>query len=201
MIHKILTSVIVAALAIWALGSFLEPNDLRGCSQAPDGLSNCQTADAIVAISGGDTDARVSHAVDLYKNGWAPKLVFCGAAQDKSGPSNAAAMKRIAVASGVNENDIILDEYSETTQQNAVNASTILADNNINSVILVTSGYHQRRALLEFDKRIPSDKIINSPVISDKDWSPMWWLTLRGWGLALGELVKISVFYASGVWQ
>ncbi|MGB4420619.1 MAG: YdcF family protein [Candidatus Saccharimonadales bacterium] len=194
-------SSIIAIILLAVLSSFyLQPNDFIGCDKKPGGLPHCNTADAIVAVSGGDTKARALKAIDLYKNGWADKIIFSGAAKDKSGPSNAAAMKAIALEQGVEEGHILLDEFSETTQQNAKNTESIIKKNNIRTVILVTSGYHQRRANLEFSKYNEKVVVFNYPLNKDKDWSSHWWLTPNGWWLTLSELVKIVMFYVSSLW-
>jgi uncharacterized SAM-binding protein YcdF (DUF218 family) len=191
--------VVALTVIIIGLGIYLAPNDLANCSAQPSGARPCQEADAIVAVSGGDTPARVREAVELYQNGWAPKLIFSGAARDKSGPSNAEAMRRTARNAGVPDNDIITEEYSETTKQNAENTQDILDRNQISSVILVTSAYHQRRAGLEFKARATSNlEVRNHPVASDNQWSAWWWLTPTGWYLAVGEFVKIIAFYLGG---
>jgi uncharacterized SAM-binding protein YcdF (DUF218 family) len=190
---------IILALAIIVIGLtiYLGPNDLASCGDMPSDTEPCQVADAIVAVSGGDTTARAAEAVRLYQNGWASKLIFSGAAQDKSGPSNAAAMRHEAQESGVPFKDIILEEYSATTKQNAENTQTIFQENNIKSVILVTSGYHQRRAVLEFNSR--SGAVVRShPVPNDDQWSAFWWATPIGWFLAVSEFMKIVAFYLGG---
>jgi uncharacterized SAM-binding protein YcdF (DUF218 family) len=196
---KVIIAVLVIFVgAIIGLGMYLGPNDLASCADTPTGFKPCQTADAIVAVSGGDTDARTNEAVKLYKNGWAHKLIFSGAAQDKSGPSNAEAMRREARTAGVPDNDIITEELGATTKQNAENTQTIFEKNGITSVILVTSAYHQRRAGLEFSSRSLDVTVRNHPVSNDNQWSAYWWLTPTGWFLAISELIKITVFYIGG---
>lgn len=195
----IIALLVALVVIILGLSIYLAPNDLVNCSESPSGAKPCHGADAIVAVSGGDTSARVNEAVQLYKNGWAPKLIFSGAARDKSGPSNAEAMRRTARTAGVPDNDIITEEYSETTKQNAENTQDILKRNQISSVIIVTSAYHQRRAGLEFKARASNVvEIRNHPVASDNQWSSWWWLTPTGWYLAVGEFVKIIAFYLGG---
>lgn len=197
MIRSLIFSVIVVIAAIVGVTIYLQPNDFSKCGLTPSDSSNCQSVDAIVAISGGDTAARVNKAVSLYKNGWSNVLIFAGAAEDKTGPSNAAAMKTIAINDGVPENNIYIDEYSETTKQNAENVQAIFAKLNIKRAILVTSGYHQRRASLELNKYTDAT-ILNHPVESDSDWSIWWWTKPRGWWLVGSELVKIVMFYTVG---
>lgn len=191
--------VIAAAVVISGIGAYLAPDGLRRCDTYPTDTSDCRAVDAIVAISGGDTSARTAEAIALYKRQWSQLLVFSGAAQDTSGPSNAEAMKRQALAAGVPESAILLDETSQTTKQNAKNSIELFTEHKINSVILVTSAYHQRRAGLEFGQRANGTiKIINHPVKSDDQWSQWWWTTPTGWWLAASELFKIVAFYMGG---
>ncbi|MDB5162830.1 MAG: exported protein of unknown function [Candidatus Saccharibacteria bacterium] len=174
---------------------YLQPNSFMGCNSAPSASKDCAKSDAIVVVSGGDTQARTESGIALYKNGWADTLILSGAAQDKTGPSNAEAMQVQAVQAGVPLSAIIIDSDAESTQQNAANTKTIFSDRGYDDIILVTSGYHQRRASLEFNKRAEQVNIRNYPVTQDSDWNWFWWLTPRGWWLSGGELVKIIAFY------
>lgn len=181
---------------------YLGPDDLAGCGSTPDNKSfntGCHEVGAIVAISGGDTSARAEEAIRLYKNGWATRLVFSGAAMDKTGPSNAFTMRQKAIKESVPIGAIIVEEESVNTKENATNTLALLQKNNFERIILVTSAYHQRRASLEFDKRTEGTPlfIVNHPVKHDDQWSETWYLTPRGWWLTVGELVKIIGFYAS----
>lgn len=189
--------IIPILLVVFVAGAtfYLQPNNFMGCGDQPIPETACDKADAIVVVSGGDTIARTAAGIELYQNGWAEYVVFSGAAQDKSGPSNAAAMMAQAEAAGVPKSAILIDEEAANTQQNAENTQSIFKEYAFKDVILVTSGYHQRRASLEFNKRADGVVIRNYPVMNDADWSWFWWVTPRGWWLAGGELVKIIGFY------
>ena len=68
---------VLGALAIgffFGIGYYLSPQD------------NLAKVDAIVAISGGETDARTAEAIKLYKDGWATHIIFSGAALDPNSP-------------------------------------------------------------------------------------------------------------------
>lgn len=192
---KIILAVIGVVIVALLIGAYLGPDDLKGCLLRPSDKTGCEKADAIIAVSGGDTAARTEEAITLYKDGWASKLVFSGAAEDTSGPSNAAVMRDIAVDAGVPREDIIIDEYSQTTKQNAEETAALLNKDSISSVILVTSAYHQRRTYLEFTHLFKDVQIRNHPVGQDRQWSGWWWLTPTGWFLALGEMARIIMFY------
>ena len=194
----LITVPILLIAIIVGLSIYLQPNDFVGCGDVPGTEPQCQAADAIVVVSGGDTNARTDEGIRLLDNDWADTIIFSGAAQDKTGPSNAAAMKAHAIAEGVDENAILIEELSETTTQNAQNTQSIFENNNFEKVILVTSGYHQRRASLSFASGAQSTTVLNWPLAVDKDWSAWWWATPRGWWLAIGEVVKIIALYTQG---
>lgn len=175
----------------------LSPDDISGCNGPEQTNQQCMPADVIVAISGGDTNARVEEAVKLYRSGWAPKIIFSGAAQDKQGASNAAAMANIAADMHVPRNSILLDETSVNTADNASQVRSIVEQNGFKRIILVTSPYHQRRASIEFNRRMGDiATVINHPTSTDRYWNPQtWWTT--PWGLWLGGSELIKVLFVS----
>ncbi len=186
----------VVLLIIIGIGAYLSPNDLARCDAQPSSRQNCEKADAIVAVSGGSTSSRASEAISLYKEGWANYLIFSGAAKDPSAPSNAAVMKSQALAAGVPEENVLIDENSVNTQDNAEKTNQILQERKITKIILITSPYHQRRAALEFSNILGYDaNVRNHPVQNDPDWPKLWWLTPRGLWLVSGESVKLAVTY------
>lgn len=201
LVKIIIGIIVVFFLLVWAINSYLDVDDLRGCGTTPSTKKGCEPADAVVAVSGGDTSARASEAIKLYQNGWGQMLIFSGAAADKSGPSNARVMEEQAITAGVDPNVIILDETSETTAQNASETSNIFKQHGIKSAILVTSAYHERRAILEFNKRATGVEIRGHPVAHDDQWGPWWWTTPIGWSLAISETVHSLILSTGGVDQ
>ncbi|MDO4781071.1 MAG: YdcF family protein [Candidatus Saccharibacteria bacterium] len=197
MIHRLVGAVIIMAVMVVGLSLYLSPDGLTDCQNGPT-TGQCAAADAIVVISGGDTNARTDEAIRLFQQQWAPLLIVSGAAADKSSQSNAAAMRQRANAQGVPLTQIIAEERSETTKQNAQEVKTIVQQRQLQRLILVTSGYHMRRAQSEFMAQLPGVAIVPHPVASDKHWGPMWWLTPWGWWLALSELVKNGLFMIGG---
>lgn len=196
MIHKMIGLGVVIVAAIVGISLYLSPDDIKDCSAPGDG--RCQKADAIIVVSGGDTNARTDESIKLYKDGWTSSIIMSGAAADKSGPSNARQMYKRAVENNIPSDALIREEVSETTKQNAIEVNKILTKRGFKRVILVTSGYHMRRTLLEFQAQLTDITVLSHPVSQDKHWSSIWWLTPWGWWLAIGELVKIAVFAVGG---
>ncbi len=164
---------------------------LYGVTQYLVVAENYKKADAIVAVSGGDTTGRAQRAIELYKQGYAPLLVFSGAAADPRSPSNARVMEKLAVKNGVPAEAIRIDEFSRDTKENAAGVKNLLIDSK--KIILVTSEYHQRRAHRDLHRVLPRTVIYDAPA-KDKDWSPLsWWLTPYGWWVTVGEVAKNAV--------
>jgi len=180
---------IVAALAgLMAVGHFLAVEDPLA------------QADAIVALSG-DQGARTATAVDLWKRGIAPVLVFAGSSEDPASVPSAEIMKREAVRLGVPADRVLTEPSSATTKENATRVSDILRGYQITRVILVTSPYHQRRASILFERQLEGTSITfrNYPA-RDDEWDPsLWWVSEPSRSLTLVELAKLGVEVVGGL--
>ena len=108
-------------------------------------------------------------------------------------------MEQRAVAAGVDANNVIIEQESETTQENASETAAIFERERISSAIIVTSAYHQRRAMLEFNKSTKDVTLRAHSVAEDNQWGPLWWLTPTGWILALPEVVHSLILSVGGV--
>jgi len=63
--------------------------------------------------------------VELFKAGLASTIVFTGGTSE-NGVSEAAAMKNVAVRGGVPEEQILIEEFSRNTRQNALNVLALI---------------------------------------------------------------------------
>ncbi len=182
MFRKLLIAVFLAAVIV-----IIIPLSISFYLSPQDNLSKC---DAIVVISGGDTTARLAEGVNLYKDGWAPKIIFSGAAAQGE-ISNALAMKREALTRGALESEILIEEESTTTEENARFVAELITNNDIKSIILVTSPYHQRRAYNHFRKELGDGFVIINHSAKDQNWSKTnWWDNATARFLTLGEVLK-----------
>jgi uncharacterized SAM-binding protein YcdF (DUF218 family) len=157
-----------------------------------------EKVDAIVAISG-DTGARANTAITLWKAGWAPIIVFSGAAIDPASVSSAEIMRREALRQGVPEAATLVEPASATTEENADEVAKLMLQRKMRSAILVTSPYHQRRAALEFDRAFaPSGLTFRNYPARDPEWNAfLWWRTEPLRSRTLLELVKLGAVYLS----
>jgi len=152
-----------------------------------------EKADAIVVISG-DTGARANTAIALWKQGYAPIIVFSGAAIDPDSVSSAEIMRREALLQGVPENATLIEPASATTEENATEVAKLMVQRKLRSAILVTSPYHQRRAALLFARSFePASLVLRNYPARDPDWDPnLWWRHDPLRSRTLVELAKLG---------
>jgi uncharacterized SAM-binding protein YcdF (DUF218 family) len=182
----ILLSIATSFSAFLLLGSWLAVED------------PLEKVDAIIAISG-DTGARTETAVSLWKAGWAPIIVFSGAAIDPESVSSAEIMKREAIRQGVPESAVLVEPASASTEENASEVAKLMVARKLKTSILVTSPYHQRRAAFEFERAFKASGLVfrNHPA-DDPEWNAyLWWRQEPLRSRTLLELVKLGAVYLS----
>ncbi|MDX2305707.1 MAG: YdcF family protein [Microscillaceae bacterium] len=94
---------------------------------------------------------RLLHTLMLYRQGKIKKILITGGVVDIFGNvaiSEASQLANLLILSKVPKEDIILEEKSRNTRENALFTAKILKEKFPNkSYLLITSGFHMRRAL------------------------------------------------------
>ncbi len=100
------------------------------------------------AILAGDSMNRCLHAAALYREGPPIPIIACGGKvkPELPGPTVAKAMSRFLRVQGVPAEDLVLEEGSTTTYENAVHCRAILEEHGWTRVALVTDALHMERA-------------------------------------------------------
>ena len=149
--------------------------------------------DAAVVLAG-DPDYERTHAgAELVRSGTAHLLVLTGG---EPGPGDSAESLRIkALAWGVPGERIRLETVSRGTRESLLAVAPILRQENVRTVALVTSPYHQRRAFLLARRVLPDLEVFNCPA-RPSSWSPRaWWRESRSRRIVISEYAKI--FYSA----
>lgn len=140
-----------------------------------------QKADAILVLAGDTRHGdRVSHAVQLFKGGYAPVLVLSGTPMGFR-THEAEVMQRQAEYHGVSPERIVTVKHdSESTLEEAGVLVPVLHGKGVKKVILVTSNYHTGRAKRIFEKAAGpvGPRFLASPV-DDGYFNPDGWWTRR----------------------
>jgi uncharacterized SAM-binding protein YcdF (DUF218 family) len=129
-------------------------------------------ADVILGL--GNNDHRTAeYAAKLYKEGWAPIIVFSGSGtvhsnnplwQRYKGTTEAEYFAKIAIEKGVPEKDILIENKSQNTGQNYEFTERRLKERNIDPkiVIVVQKPYMERRAYATSKVWWPNKEIIST---------------------------------------
>lgn len=129
----------------------------------PRSLQATETAEVIVLLGGamrGDVHMgtlpdmnqqadRLVNAVSLYRAGKAPLLLLTGGAHPEYRPE-AQQMQDLLQVMGVPPQAMLLETRSRTTYDNARFTAELLQARDVQRIILVTSGFHMRRAVAVF---------------------------------------------------
>lgn len=157
-------------------------------------------SDAIILLEG-DGFFRFQKAVDLYKKGCGKKIVFSGAiVQKEYGSYPFEEVKPFILNAGVPEEDLIHENKSLQTQQQAVEVVKMAMDNGWKRLALVASHEHQYRAYLTFLRQVLDSKcgiiLYNAPVRN------LDWFVDSGWGMRFdrlkAEIERIEKYSAFG---
>lgn len=99
---------------------------------------------------------RVLHALQLYREGRIRKIIISGGsgALVARHATEAAELKHVLLLAQVPEHDILLEEKSRNTHENAKYTKELLQQHpELKKLLLITSGFHMRRATACFEKQ------------------------------------------------
>ena len=132
----------------------------------PQPVEQSITADAAVVLGGalgaalppritpdlGRAADRVLHAARLYRAGKIDKIIVSGGFIPWRGAqvSEAAMMRDLLLEWGVPISVVLLEVDSRNTRENALYSKLLIESNQIDTVLLITSALHMRRALASF---------------------------------------------------
>jgi hypothetical protein len=151
----------------------------------------------LIFVFGGPGMGRVHKAIELYKNGYAEKILFTGCRSSymkDTDSTEAEYYADIAEKEGVASDDIILETEAKNTPENAVNSVKILKEKSIlpEKIILITLPYHMRRSYLTFKSVADwNPKLIKQPASSDKFVKEVYFTDKNAWSYIFNEFIKL----------
>ena len=128
-------------------------------------------ADAIVVFAGGVGESgkagggaqeRLARAVELYRAKYAPVLILSSGYVYSF--HEADVMRAMAIDQGVPDSAIMLEQHATNTFQNVKYVDEILRDRRWTRILLVSSPYHMRRAVMVWKKQAPEVEVVPTPV-------------------------------------
>ena len=128
-------------------------------------------ADVIVVFAGGVGESgqagggyqeRVRAAVDLYQAGYAPRMIFSSGYEFAFRETEV--MRSLAMSQGVPASAIVLETRASSTYENVVFVYELLEEFDAKTILLVSSPYHMRRALLTWEAQASDIEVVPTPV-------------------------------------
>ncbi len=199
-------------LANWALGAWeVDPTPFSEVETHQygvllTGISDGQKEpnDRIYLVQGAD---RVTHSLQLWREGKIEQLLITGGdgAAGGSLPSEAVQLAELLSLMGMPDSVMIVEPKALNTYQNAVNAKAYLDSLGLGEqeeVVLITSGFHMRRAKACFSKQ----GIMVLPFACDYRTQPAGGIKglfpdqegLRRWTVLFREMFGLLVYKVTG---
>lgn len=150
---------------------------------------------------------RLTHALWLYRAGKVRRIIISGGsgAVLRTVGTEAGSLHTLLLLAGVPPADILVEDRSRNTRENALFTKALLARHpEIKSLVLITSAFHERRALGCFAKAGLHPQPFPADFRStDRSLTPDYWLVpdanaLVCWSTVLHEMTGWLVYKVSG---
>ena len=192
---------VLLALAAWVFVA-------RAAALALIVTAELPRADAVVALAGSSAYVeRARRAAEIVREGRATKVLLTDDGQlsgwSNESESNPRFVERAAAElarAGVPSADVeVLPQTVSSTQDEALLVREYARERGLRSIMLVTSGYHSRRALWTFRRAFEGSGVrVGIEPVAPGEQTPTpgtWWLSPRGWQSVAGEYVKLVYYW------
>jgi uncharacterized SAM-binding protein YcdF (DUF218 family) len=144
-------------------------------------------ADAVVVLAGGR--GRVEEGIKLFREQRGRYLFLVGV--DRMVRKSDLFREQ----SGSEEGErVFLENNSRNTLENAIYAREMIVKRQVNSILLITSRYHMKRATLIFRNTLPKDIAIYPYPVDSKNLKEEWWSHGGSFRLLFREFYKYCLF-------
>jgi uncharacterized SAM-binding protein YcdF (DUF218 family) len=185
---------LAAALALLLAFAFLLTDAPARWLSVPDDPG---PFDAVLVLAGDPNYERTITGSRIVMQDQARVLVLTGG---QPGPGDSAtSLRDEALRQGVPADRIRMETVSHSTRESLVAAEPLLRAEKARTVVIVTSPYHQRRALLAARRAFPG-LVVRSRCAAHALWVPhRWWRNAWMRRIVLREYAKLG-YYASRGW-
>ncbi len=134
-----------------------------------------EKSDAILVLAG-ETDQRLARALELFNQGYAPRIVLDVPAEARLyGSSYLQIAEAWAAAQSQASAIVICPIHGLSTKTESSDAAECLRKIGVKSVLLVTSDFHTRRALSTFHKEQPQWTFNVAAAYDPTQFGAQWW--------------------------
>ena len=133
--------------------------------------------------------ARLDHAIELWRRGLAPRIIFTGGFGDHDTTSEAAVGQRYAIGRGVPPRAILIENAGRSTSASLHHVATLMEAEPSREVILVSDPFHMLRL------SILARRFGMTPFSSPTRTSPISQSRRGSWRYVIGESFKVPVAF------
>jgi len=133
--------------------------------------------------------ARLDHAIELWRRGLAPRMIFTGGFGDHDTTSEAAVGQRYAIGRGVPPRAILIENRGRSTAASLLEVAALMEAEPSRRVILVSDPFHMLRLW------ILARRFGMTPFSSPTRTSPISLTRYGEWKYVLGESFKVPIAF------
>jgi uncharacterized SAM-binding protein YcdF (DUF218 family)/glycosyltransferase involved in cell wall biosynthesis len=198
-----IAQVVLSVAAVYVL--IFHTNLIWWCAEPLKVNATPVTSDAIVVFAGGVGESgragggaqeRLKQAVDLFKAGYAPALILSSGYVYSF--REAEVMRALAIDQGIPASAIILEDRAANTYQNVTFVGRILREQRWRQILLVSSPYHMRRALLVWRRQAPDVAVVPAPAPESQFYEHGRGATLEQVRAIAQEYIAIAAYWRRG---
>jgi uncharacterized SAM-binding protein YcdF (DUF218 family) len=143
-----------------------------------------------VAYMGGEEKLRPERAAQLYKEGYATRVIASG--YYKSVPTGIKVLQE----NGVPLQSILINDDATTTWDESQQILAMLRKEGASSALIVSNASHMRRASATFEKNQNDQRVLLTFISAEtKDQCASWWTTKEGKEPLLYEYPRILFYF------
>lgn len=154
-------------------------------------------ADLLFAL-GGDNGARANGVLDLYRKGYAPRILLgAEGVHSKTRPAFLSWRVQYLVSEGVPESVLLYDRRSVSSWEEAVHTLQLMREKKFNSVLVVSDPAHMRRLSWVWGKVYEgSGKTFTLVAADTEGWdAEHWWRTSPNAQFVFSEYIKLAYYF------
>lgn len=131
--------------------------------------------------------ARIDHAIKLWREGFAPRIIFTGGFGDRDTTSEAAVGQHYAIERGVPPRAILIENSGRTTSESLQHVALLMEAEPTRSIILVSDPFHMLRL------SILARRFGMIPYTSPTRTSPISLNRRESWKYTFAESIKVPI--------
>jgi uncharacterized SAM-binding protein YcdF (DUF218 family) len=153
----------------------------------------------LLASLGGDNGGRADRALELYRKGFAPRILLTGpeGGHSKTRPAYLHWRARYLIDEGIPESALLFDRRSASSWEEALYTLQLMRSMKLDRVLVISDPPHMRRLAWVWRKVFAGSGKEYTLVVSDmENWDAgRWWGNSLTAQFVFGEYIKLAYYF------